>query len=176
MRAANLQVEEAHDMATLEPMEVYPETIFQKTIVSVVSDILTDAVGSFAVLEGFGLDVATFFDNKVRLFEVKAFGGQRLGGVGFGNGVGQGTQVDLLLCDDKSLLLFDPFIRWVYADATQSPGTARYALFTCMKAKNSAMAKTVRRGKQNNLRISALGKSLVPWTELYAQIGGFLLE
>ena len=163
-------------MATLEQVEVYPEAAFQKAIVSVVRDILSAAGRSFVVLEGFRLDVATFFDGKVRFFEVKAFGGQRAGGVGFGNGVGQGTQVDLLLCDDKSLPLFDPVIRWVYADATQSPGTARYALFTCMKAKNSAMAITVRRGKQNNLRISALRDSLVPWTELCAQIRRFLLD
>ncbi|HKM81130.1 MAG TPA: hypothetical protein VJY15_09240 [Candidatus Acidoferrum sp.] len=163
-------------MATIEPTEVYPEAAFQRAIVSVVKDILTDAGRPFVVLEGFGLDVATFLDNKVRFFEVKAFGGQRQGGVGFGNGVGEGIQVDLLLCDDKSLPLFDPAIRWVYADSTQSPGTARYALFTCTKAKDSAMANAVRRGKQNNLRISALRDSLVSWAEICAQIRRFLLD
>jgi hypothetical protein len=163
-------------MATLEPGEVYPEAVFQRAIVSVVRDILNEADRSFVVMEGFGLDVATFLDGKVRFFEVKAFGGQRLGGVGFGDRVGRGTQVDLLLCDNKSLPLFDTLVRWVYADATQSPGTARYTLFTCVKAKNSAMGNTVCREKQNNLRISALRDSLVPWTKLCAEIRRFLLD
>jgi hypothetical protein len=158
----------------LEPAEVYPEEIFQGAVVSVSKDILTNAGRPFEMLEGFGLDVAVFLDDKVRFFEVKAFGGQRLGGVGFGDRYGNGAQIDLLLCDN--LFLFDTTVRWVYADGTQSRGTARYALFTCTKAKNSAMAKTVCRGKQNNLRISALRQSLMPWMELCAEIRGFLLE
>jgi hypothetical protein len=160
----------------LEPTEVYPEKIFQGAIVSLSRAILTDAGRAFEVLEGFGLDVAVFSEGKVHFLEVKAFGGQRLGGVGFGDRRGGGAQVDLLLCDAKNLYLFDSTIRWVYADGTQSPGTARYALFTCGKAKNSAMANTVCRGKQNNLRISALRDSLMPWTELCSQIRRFLLD
>jgi hypothetical protein len=34
----------------------------------------------------------------------------------------------------------------------------------------------MRRGKQNNLRISALRDGLVSWTELCTQIGRFLLD
>lgn len=176
MGECNLQLTEAHSIATLEPAEVYPEAIFQRAVVSLFRDILTDAGQPFALLEGFGLDVAVFSGNKVRLFEVKAYGGQRQGGVGFGDRHGNGAQVDLLLCDDKNLSLFDTTIRWVYADGTQSPGTARYALFTCTQAKNWAMANTVCRGKQNNLRISALRDGLMSWTELCSRIRGFLLD
>jgi hypothetical protein len=99
---------DGYAMLTLEPVEVYPEATFQRTIVSVVKEILNDAGRSFVVLEGFGLDVATFLESKVRFFEVKAFGGQRPGSVGFGDRAGQGKQVDLLLCEDKSLPLLTP--------------------------------------------------------------------
>ena len=98
----------------LEPTEVYPEEIFQRVVVSVCRAILTDAGEPFEILEGFGLDVAVFSGNKVRFFEIKAFAGQRIGGVGFGNRHGKGAQVDLLLCNDKNLFLFDTTIRWLF--------------------------------------------------------------
>lgn len=160
----------------LEPIKVYPEAVFQAAIVSVARGILTNAGRPFEILDGFGLDVAVFSSDRVRFFEVKAFGGQRVGGVGFGDRHGNGAQVDLLLCENKNLSLFDTLIRWVYADGTEPPGSARYALFTCAKAKNSAMANTVCRGKQNNLRLSALRGGLVPWAELCAQVRAFLLD
>ena len=83
------------------------------------------------VIQKFGLDVLVFLDvtpvNAVRLFEVKAYGEQRRGGIGFGNGEGIGPQVDLLLCGDSDMRLFDSSVRWVFADDTQQPGTCRYA-------------------------------------------------
>ncbi|SRR5712692_148514 len=167
-------------MPILEPVEVYPEASFQGAIVSVIEDILVEAGRQFVVMKGFGLDIAVFMDasqqSNVRFFEVKAFGGQRPGAVGFGNGSGLGAQVDLLLCEKNRLAMFDGTIRWVYADATRGLGTARYALFTCGEAKNAAMANAVCRGKQNNLRISALHDRLLPWTQLRDEIRGFLLD
>jgi hypothetical protein len=157
----------------LEPVEVYPEVIFQRAVSSLCKEVLFNAGTPFQIVEGFGLDIAVFSESAVRFLEVKAFGGQRVGGVGFGDRHGYGTQMHLLLCDDGVLPLFDKSIRWIYADGTKSPGTARYALFTCAKAKNSAM-NSVCRGKQNNLRLAELRDCLVPWPRLCDDIGSFL--
>jgi hypothetical protein len=165
-------------MAVVEPAEVYPEAEFQRAVVALIQDVLVTAGRHFQVLERFGLDIAVFISsppqNVVRLFEVKAFGGQRMGGVGFGNPRGQGAQVDLLLCPDTALPLFDGTIRWIYADGTRPAGSARYALFTCTKAKAAAMG-GVARGKQNNLRTSALRDCLLTWHQLHDQLRCFLL-
>jgi hypothetical protein len=165
-------------MAVAEPAVVYPEGEFQKVVVAVIKDVLTAAGRRFLVLERFGLDIAVFIANPpanvIRLFEVKAFGAQRMGGVGFGNQRGQGAQVDLLLSPDASLPLLDGAIRWVYADATSPIGSARYALFTCANAKAAAMG-GVARGKQNNLRTSALRNCLLAWNPLCDEMRNFLL-
>jgi hypothetical protein len=70
--------------------------------------------------------------------------------------------------------VLDQMVRWVYADATRVQGSKHYCLFTCEKAKAAAMGGAVR-GKQNNLRISALEQNLVDWAELATQIQQFLL-
>jgi hypothetical protein len=158
----------------LEPMQVYPEVLFQRAVSSLCQEALFRTGIPFRIFEGFGLDIAVFSQTRVRFLEVKAFGGQRVGGVGFGDRYGSGTQMHLLLCEDEVLPLFDKTVRWIYADGTKSAGTARYALFTCAKAKNSAM-NSVCRGKQNNLRIAALHDSLVPWAKLCDDINSFLL-
>ena len=165
-------------MAVQEPMVVYPEEQFQRAILSVLTDILNASGQQFILLKGFGLDIAVFIgrqsDAVARFIEVKAFGAQRMGGVGFGDGRGQGPQVDLLLPSHESLALLSGIVRWVYADATQPVGSCRYCLFTCETAKAAAMGGVVR-GKQNNLRISALRESLVDWSGLRTQIQEFLL-
>jgi hypothetical protein len=165
-------------MALTEPATVYPEAEFQKAVVGLIEELLTSAGRPFQLLQRFGLDLAVFIvtphENAIRLFEVKAFGAQRMGGVGFGNQRGQGAQVDLLLCPDDVLPLFDGTVRWVYADATQPIGTARYAVFTCARAKAAAMG-GVARGKQNNLRISALRDCLVTWSHFSDDVRRFLL-
>lgn len=163
-----------------EPAGVYPENLFQKAVVSLVEDILSVAGRRFILAEGFGLDVSVFFERSstestIRLLEVKAFGAQRMGGVGFGNGQGKGSQVDLLLCTEETLPLLDGTVRWVYADATLPPGSARYALFNCAVAKMLAMG-GVARGKQNNLRISGLRNRLVDWNSLRHELEEFLLS
>jgi len=128
----------------------------------------------------FGLDVAVVLNGPsssiVRLFEVKAFQRQRPGGVGFGNGRGLGPQVDLLLCGEDAFRLFDSVVRWAYVDATQAHGAERYGLFTCGGVKKAVMGDAVARGKQNNLRVSALRPSLVGWTEFCRQVRNFLVH
>ena len=165
-------------MAVVEPTVVYPEGRFQEAVAAAIEDTLTAAGRRFLVLQRFGLDIAVFMANQpqnvIRLFEVKSYNEQRPGGVGFGNRRGQGAQVDLLLCLDASLPLLDGMIRWVYADATLPPGSPRYALFTCAKAKAAAMG-GVARGKQNNLRTSALRDCLVAWNQLCEELHSFLL-
>jgi hypothetical protein len=161
-----------------EPQTVYPEAEFQKAIVALIKGVLTESNRKFALLERFGLDVAVFFEvpqaTTIRLLEVKSFGGQRMGGVGFGNGKGVGPQVDLTISELESLCLFDDAVRWAFANATQAAGTRRYALFTCSTAKNAAMG-TVLRGKQNNLRVSALRPCMVDWRGFCSQVREFLL-
>ena len=87
--------------------------------------------GLQSVVIQFGLNMVVFLDvtpvNAMRLFEVKAYGEQRRGSIGFGNGEGIGPPVDLLLCGDSEVRLFDSSVRWVFADDTQQPGTCRYA-------------------------------------------------
>ena len=72
----------------------------------------------------FGLDIAVFPEDvgppQPLFVEVKSYGGKRQGGVGFGNGRGEGPQVDLLVGDASAL--FDSYIRWAFVDATQPVG------------------------------------------------------
>ena len=92
--------------------------------------------------------------------EVKSYGGKRQGGVGFGNGRGEGPQVDLLVGDASAL--FDSYIRWAFVDATQPVGVDRYAFLTCSDARAAVMG-VVARGKQNNFKLAALRPHFVGW-------------
>jgi hypothetical protein len=161
-----------------EPLWVYPEEVFQRAVVELIRVILKKEQRENAVLQGFGLDIAVFLEaaqsTNVRFIEVKAFGSQRPGAVGFGSKSGGGMQVDLLLCG-VPLSLFDPTVRWAYADATQDSGSSRYALFTSTAASGIAMGKQVARGKQNNLRVSGLRDLLVDWPQFCSQVRQFLL-
>ena len=164
---------------TNEPSTVYPEREFQKELVELISVLLTRKAVQHVIVERFGLDVGVFLgtpsSTRLRLFEVKTYGAQRSGGVGFGNREGVGPQVDLLLCEESRLWLFDSSVRWAYADATQEPGTCRYGLLGCASIKRAAMGNAVTRGKQNNIRVSALRSSLVDWSRFTEQVGAFLL-
>ena len=165
-------------MAVREPTVIYPEEHFQSAIVAVLKDILQTRRHQFILVESFGLDIALFVKAEsgtlARFIEVKAFGAQRIGGVGFGNGRGLGSQVDLLLLPAESLPLLNGMVGWVFADATQPVGARRYCLFTRETAKAAAMG-GVGRGKQNNLRISAFRDRLVDWTRLRTQVEQFVL-
>ena len=162
-----------------EPTAVYPETAFEAAVIEGIREILVEAGRKYLLVRRFGLDVAVFIEASagvaVRLVEAKAFGAQRQGGVGFGNGHGEGPQVELLCCAEGSMALLAPAVRWILADATLPPGSARYACFDCETAKAAAMG-GVRKGKQNNFRVSALRPYYREWSVLLSDLKGFLLE
>ena len=131
------------------------------------------------ILDEFGLDIAIFCpkDQQLisRFIELKTFVGSRQGGVGIGNGRGYGTQIDLLLLPDKQLELLNNNILWILGFGTMPIGTSRYKTFSCVDAKIAAMG-GIRRGKQNNLRLSNLSDNLITWKELLEYINEFLFS
>jgi hypothetical protein len=153
-------------LAFVEPYQVYPEQEFEAALSAVLEQVLTSLSVPFVLLPHRRLDIAAFFERDGRthsvLLEVKAFGGQRQGGVGFGDSRGEGRQVDMLLCEDRLLGLFAQPVRWAFADATMDVGSARYGLFTCEEMKASVMA-GVGRGKQNNFSVARLRSGLRSW-------------
>jgi hypothetical protein len=162
-----------------------PEATLQSAIKSEVDRILNErkamgTLATFFILEYFGLDLAVFMrwaDGRCsfKLLELKAFVGQRQGGVGVGNQRGQGSQIDLLLLGDEQLTVCDDLIRWIFVDGTIQAGKRRFAFFGTRVAKNSVMGK-VQRGKQNNLRVSDMRRNLVSWNELLGQLEQFLIS
>lgn len=162
-----------------EPTAVYPESAFEGAVIEAVREILAEAGRKHLLVQRFGLDVAVFIESSsgvgVRLVEAKAFGAQRAGGVGFGNGRGEGPQVELLCCAEGAIALLAPAVRWIIADATLPPGSARYACFDSETAKAAAMG-GVRKGKQNNFRMSALRPYYREWSILLSDLKAFLLE
>lgn len=162
-----------------------PEATLQLAIKSETSRILDQrkAEGilvTYFILEYFGLDLAVFMkwaDGRCsfKLLELKAFVGQRQGGVGVGNQRGQGSQIDLLLLNGEQLTVCDEFMRWIFVDGTVQAGKRRFAFFGTRDAKNAVMGK-VQRGKQNNLRVSDLRKNVISWNELLEQLEQFLVS
>src|SRR5206468_2212304 len=104
----------------------------------------------------FGLDIGIFVSDEngsyARFIEAKTYAAGRPGGVGFGDGRGEGPQVTILLCPEGDIGVVDETVRWALADTTRQSGQARYAFFDCRTAKAAAMG-GVARGKQNNLKI-----------------------
>jgi len=166
-------------MSPAEPTIVAPESVFEGTVIEAVRGILDEAGRHFLLVPRFGLDFAVFLESpagvSVRLVEVKSYSGQREGGVGFGNQRGEGPQVELLLFPDVTPSLLKPTVRWVLADATLAPGTARYACFDCATAQGATMG-TVRKGKQNNLSVRKLQSAYSLWPDMLSQLTQFLLE
>jgi len=135
---------------------------------------------AYFVLERFGLDLTVairWSDNRcsIRLLELKAFVGSRQGGVGVGGPRGEGSQIDLLLLDDKQMSACDEFIRWLLIDGTKPTTTARFAFFGMKTAKNAAMG-IVRKGKQNNLRVTQLMEETLTWNEVSRNLEQFLVS
>lgn len=163
----------------LEPSVITPESVFEAAVIEVVRDLVRDLGCRCVVIPRFGLDVALFLGSAghtySRFLEAKVYAAGRAGGVGFGTPGGQGPQVELLLCSEKDLALLDTSVRWILGDATRQQGSKRYALFDCRRAKAAAMGE-VRKGKQNNLRMSAIQDCFVAWTDLVAQLREFLFE
>ncbi len=160
-----------------------PEETFHRAIKNEIEEILSRmksdrSLIEYFILDKFGLDLAIFmkwFDGSstIRLFEIKAFVRSRQGGVGFGNRRGEGSQVDLLLLQEKQLILADEFIRWILVDGTKPKGTRRYAIFSSREAKSAAMG-GVKRGKQNNLRVNQLMRNALTWDQLSEELKRFL--
>lgn len=162
-----------------EPTVIAPEFVFEAAVIEVVRDLVREQGCDCVVVPRFGLDVALFLGKNghtySRFLEAKVYAAGRPGGVGFGTQAGQGPQVELLLCSEKDLSLLDTSVRWILADATRQPGTKRYALFDSRRAKAAAMGE-VRKGKQNNLKISGIQDCFVAWTALVEQLREFLFE
>ncbi len=150
----------------VEPEVVYPEQYFEATLRDLLEAVLADLGAPFAVVPHLGLDIAAFVQThcatRVLFLEAKSFGGQRPVGVGFGNSRGEGPQVDILACDDRSLAIFANPVRWALVDATRPFGSPRYGLFTCEEVRTSVMA-GVNRGKQNNFNVGKLRDGLTTW-------------
>src|SRR6266704_3083458 len=162
-----------------EPAVIAPEKVFEDAIVSLIHDILRAAGRSYSIVPKFGLDIGMFISDDngsyARFIEAKSYAAGRAGGVGFGNGRGEGAQVTMLLCPESELEVIDKTVRWVLADATRESGQARYAFFDCRTAKAAAMA-GVARGKQNNLKVSHLSKNYMTWPKLVNALQAFVLR
>lgn len=141
-----------------EPEAIYPESLFEAEVARIVEAVYGHASLEFALHTHLGLDLAAFVTTAcgpaVRMLEAKSYNAQRQGGVGFGDGGGEGPQVDLLLSNPSALRLVDQSVRWVLADATLPRGAARYACFDCAAASQAAMG-GVARGKQNTFSLTA---------------------
>ncbi len=162
-----------------EPNLERGEAALQEAVVKQCHRILEAADARYILLEGFGLDIAIWVlrDSlvQVKFLEMKVFTGARPGGVGFGNGKGRGSQVDLLLIDESSLRMVDGSVRWVFGDATLPAGSARFALVQSCVARGAAMG-GVARGKQNNFRIKELMRHGISWFTFCERLGRFLLS
>jgi len=156
-----------------EPEVVYPEERFEEAVFNVLRGGLAAAGCAHCFVPRFGLDAAIFIGDsatKILFVEAKSYGGQRPGAVGFGNGRGEGPQVDILLAAPPGSL--NSSVRWAFADATRVTGSARYALRDCQTARGATMG-GVARGKQNNFRVSALEPHLVTWFEFRERLLDF---
>lgn len=162
-----------------EPAAVYPESLFETELAHLVEAVYGEASLEFAIHRHFGLDLTVFVTTasgpRVRMLEAKAYNAQRQGGVGFGNGRGEGPQVDLLHSSQSGLRLLDQNVRWVLADATLPQGASRYACFDCTAASQAAMG-GVARGKQNNFSLSALKPRMTTWGSFCELVEAFLLK
>jgi len=159
-----------------------PEDSLQQAIIEEAKEILgqikaSHSIVEYIILPKFGLDIAFFIRwhdcSSIRFLELRAYTGSRPGGIGFGNGKGEGTEVDLLRLDDSQINLADEFIRWILVDGTKPIGSKRFAIFNNSEAKNSAMG-SVERGKQNNLRVSTLMPNAITWDDLSRELEFFL--
>ena len=177
-----------HQASTSEPEIVRgmkPEKELQGALKAVVESILTQAGANFILLEGFGLDIATFIQrndrNYVRMIEVKAYVGSRPNSVGLGDRKGIGSQVDLLIQPSEKLKIVDSSICWVlgmgeFKKQKLKKGSPRYAVFTSIQAKKAVVGKGVSRGKQNNIGVLNFENELVTWGNLQKALRKFLLE
>ncbi|MGH9554645.1 MAG: hypothetical protein ACRD2Y_02375 [Terriglobales bacterium] len=154
-----------------------PEAAFERAIVSEIRALIEKSGTRPALIPHFGLDLAVFAPSDGGttwwFFEFKAYMGQRRDGCGFGTPKGTGPQVELLLLPDHQLAAIDRWIRFALMDGLRSKGERRFAWFGPLEAKGAAM-NGVRRGKQNNFRVSQLMRKPLTWDELSAEVEEFL--
>lgn len=163
-------------MTAPEPSQVDPEALFEEALLDLARSLVGGQAGT-VIIRHFGLDIAVFQSTtpttRALFIEAKSYNGQRQGGVGLGNGRGEGPQVDLLLNDAPQLLRFDGMIRWAFVDATKAIGKPRFALLNCTEAKAVVMGR-VSRGKQNNFSMASVGLRSVTWPVFCEQLAHFL--
>lgn len=129
---------------TSEPT-IASESDFQSAVLSALRGRLECSAkdgGRCTVLEPFGLDVAILVKSPsgttLRLVEFKAYAGQRLDSVGFGDRKGEGPQVDLLILPDSFVRSLDPLIRWCFGERRYADLTLPRSVITCLDAKQAA--------------------------------------
>lgn len=124
-----------------------PEGSLQEAIIEETREILErgklgHSLVEYIILPEFGLDIAFFIQqhdrSSIYFLELKAYTGSRPG-VGFGDGNGQGREVDLLLLQDSQLNVANRFIRWILVDGTKAIGSKRFVISNNSLARNSAM-------------------------------------
>jgi hypothetical protein len=159
-----------------EPHILALESEFEAALVELVES-LTRLHPASSVLRRFGLDIAVCMKkdgglSQVVFIEAKSYKGHRPG-VGFGDGNGEGPQVDILLQDPRRMAALDAHVRWAFADAMRPSGTSRYALLACTEAREAVMG-GVGRGKQNNFSITRLKPMFVGWSTFCDRLATFL--
>lgn len=163
-----------NDNATIISERVFQDRVLEHVYQRRTGDSANQNV--YHLVESFGLDSCILVPRDGRLtppfLEFKAFGG-RNGGVGFGTSRGCGPQVDLLMLPDEALMALDETVRWCFVDSAQPSGTHRYAILSCIEARQTAMG-GVRRGKQNNFRLTGVLTNPLSWDMLLDHIDSFL--
>lgn len=155
------------------------EASLRKAVLTEIQAILETTGRPCLLLTDFGLDICVWMESggqvTTRFIELKAFTGGRQGGVGFGNGSGKGSQVDMLIMGESDLALLESSTRWIVADATLPAGSERFAIVSATVAKRAAM-NGVARGKQNNLRMTAFRPHVLKWHSFLECLRDFLLQ
>lgn len=138
-------------------------------------------INEYFILKEFGLDIAVFVQRHgysiTRFFELKFYKKARTNAVGFGNGEGEGRQVDLLLLEKNKLFIAEQSIRWILCNGTMDIDTERYVLFNNQQALNAVMGDGVQRGQQNNFNVNNLmNRNAINWCELSYRIENILIH
>jgi len=155
----------------------YPEKSLHDALVKSIRDKSEQLDKEIIIFEEFGLDISIFFKEnqhlEFRFIEVKTFVGSRPGGVGVGSSKGNGSQIDLLELLPNELEIFEKNILWVMGFGTLPEGSPRYKCLSSNDVQVTAMG-GIRRGKQNNLRVSEWQNGLIEWGSLLDEVFEFL--
>lgn len=158
-------------MQEAEPSMVH-EDDFERAIIQHI--VALPALQNGGILRHFGLDVAVLCPTGFKFLECKVYSGAS-GRIGFGNGAGEGPQVDLLLFSPEALGRLNTSVRWLFADLTRPVATPRFAVLTATEAK-AAAAGQVSKGKQNNFNPRRVFAAPLAWGELLQTLAVFLTD